>query len=220
MKRTFFALMILFLLTSCGSNSPTPDLPTLLPPSPAPSTPFLQSQNQPTLIAPPEESQPNAPTPVCISTQPTQADIDRALAFTGNLFDRLDWTRSYTVSDGRVSVTWYSDALASVAFLEALIFPCGYEEPDLDFYFSEDNWDIIFGNYQRYEMTDQCATDDGHRLYEFITTDQGYQYHVRYWTVNDSDTRVIAMMLVFPVESPQVADEYAYSLFPQLTTCN
>ncbi|MCQ3938189.1 MAG: hypothetical protein DPW18_14240 [Chloroflexi bacterium] len=215
MKKFFLALIILFLLPGCGSASgtPTPDLPTLLPPSPAPSTPV--SPVDPTA----GEIPPEAATPVCISFDPTQADIDRALEFTGNLFDRLDWQRSYTVAEGRVTVTWFSDTLAAVGFLEALIFPCGYEELDLDYYFSVDNWTTVFGNYESYRLVNDCRTDDGKRLYQFRTVEQGYEYDVRYWTVNDTDTRVIAMMLVFPVETPETADEYAYSLFPQLISC-
>ncbi|NOH00963.1 MAG: membrane lipoprotein lipid attachment site-containing protein [Chloroflexi bacterium] len=214
MKKFFFVLMILFLLSGCGSASvsPTPALPTLIPPSPAPFTPV--SGGVPTSEAIPPEA-----TPVCISFEPTQADIDRALEFTGKLFERLDWQRSYTVAEGRVTVTWFSETLAAVGFLEALIFPCGYEELDLDYYFNVDNWTVVFGNYESYRLVNDCRTDDGTRLYQFRTVEQGYEYDARYWTVSDTDARVIAMMLVFPVETPQVANEYAYSLFPQLTNC-
>ena len=218
MRKITFALVILLLLSGCGSpsNTPTPDLPTLLPPSPSVATaivlPTVEAQFT-------EEAQSVEATPVCIDSNPVQADIDRALEFTGNLFDRLDWQRSYTVTDGRVSVTWFSDSLAAVAFLEALIFPCGYEDLDLDLYFSVDNWSVVFGNYESYQMTNECRMDNGMRLYQFKTQEQGYEYDVRYWTLNDTDTRVLAMMMVFPVESPVVAEEYAYSLFPQLINC-
>jgi len=218
MRKMTFALVILFLLSGCGpaSNTPTPDLPTLIPPSPEPSA----SAPTELVVQSTEKAQPDPQaTPICISSQPAQADIDRALEFTGNLLDRLDWQKSYTVADGRVSVTWFSEALASVAFLEALIFPCGYEDPDLDFYFSEENWEIVFGNYESYRMLNECRLDDGTRLYQFRTVENGFSYDVRYWTVNDSDTRVIAMMFVFPVETPETAEEYAYSLFPQLINC-
>ena len=126
MKRFFFALMILFLISACGgsaSDLSTADLPAQLQPSPAP----------------PSTSQADIPTPVCISPEPTQADIDRALSFTGKLFDTPDWTRSYTVSTDRVSVLWDSSSLAALAFLEVLIFPCSYEDLDLDNFFSLDS---------------------------------------------------------------------------------
>lgn len=216
MKRTFFALMILFLLSGCGSNSPTADVPALIPPSPEPSL----SVPTESILQPVEETPSDVQaTPVCVSSQPAQADIDRALSYAGKLFERLDWQRSYTVADGRVSVTWLSDSLAAVAFLEALIFPCGYEDLDLDSFFNVDNWQIVFGNYESYRMVSECRTDTGVRLYQFRTVEQGYEYDVRYWAVNDTDTRVMVVMLVFPIESPAVGEEYAYSLFPQLVQC-
>lgn len=203
MKKLFLAFMILFLMTACGGNnasdSPTADLPAQLPPSPEPLS--------------------SSPTPVCISSEPIQEDIDRALSFTGNLFDTEDWERSYTVAIDKVTVTWYSESLLAVAYLEALIFPCSYEELDLDLFFSLDNWQIIFGNYQSYEYLDECRLDTGIRLYQFITVDQGFEYDVHYWVVNDTDTRVISMMLVMPIESQDLIEEYAYSLFPQIPDC-
>lgn len=209
MKRFLFAFMILFLMTACGGNnasdSPTADLPAQLPPSPEP---FSSSPTQA-----------DAPTPVCISFEPTRADIDRALSFTGKLFDTQDWQRTYTVATDKVSATWYSESFTSLAYLEALIFPCGYEELDLDAYFNVDTWLIIFGNYESYEYVDECRLDSGVRLYQFITVDQGFEYDVHYWVVNDTATRVISMMLVMPIESQDLIEEYSYSLFPQIPNC-
>jgi len=158
-------------------------------------------------------------TPVCISSEPAQEDIDIALAYTGDLFRESEWQRTYTVSDGRVAVTWFSDALGSVAYLEALIFPCGYEDIDLDNFFNEENWQVIFENYESYEHVAQCNTDDGLRLYEFRTVEQGYDYEVKYWVENDTDTRVLGVMIVFPVESNSLMDDYSSELFPDLTSC-
>lgn len=217
MKRYFSVVMIFFLLAGCSSASATPtaDLPPLIVPTPAPSTPLPPTE----VLSPSEEAPNETAAPVCISSQPTQADIDRALEFTGKLFERLDWQKSYTVSDGRVSVTWYSDSLAAVAVLEAFVFPCGYEDLDLDVFFSADTWQIVFANYESYQLVADCRTDEGTRLYEFITQEQGFEYDVRYWVANDTDTRVVSMMIVFPLETPEITEEYAYSMFPQLTSC-
>ncbi len=211
MKRFSLGLMLLFVITACGGNaasdSPAADLPAQLPPSPEPfsSSPTLESAE--------------IPTPACIAFEPTQEDIDRALSFTGKLFETQDWERTYTVGTDKVTVTWYSERLTAIAYLEALIFPCGYEELDLDYYFSVDNWVIIFGNYQSYEYVDECRLDSGVRLYQFITVDQGFEYDVHYWVANDTDTRVISMMLVMPIESQDLIEEFSYSLFPQLPDC-
>lgn len=63
---------------------------------------------------------------------PMQADIDRALAFSGRLFETGDWERTYTVTNDVVQVSWYSALIPAIVNLELHIFPCGYEEPDLN----------------------------------------------------------------------------------------
>jgi hypothetical protein len=203
MHKTLFSSMILFLLAACGSPSVSGE-PTLLAPPPVPAE---------------DNSVVEAATPVCIAFEPTPEDIDRALSFTGNFFETEDWARTYTVAEDKVTVTWYSETLISVVYLEALIFPCGYEDLDLDQFFNVDSWQIIFENYQGYEYITECRNDSGLRLYEFIAIDQGAEYEIRYWTVNDTDTRVITLMIVLPVESPDLMDEFAYSLFPTLEIC-
>jgi hypothetical protein len=158
-------------------------------------------------------------TPVCISSKPAQADIDSALAYTGDLFNEPEWQQTYTVSDGSVAVTWSNDNLGAVAYLEALIFPCGYEEPDLNNFFNEENWKVVFANYESYEAVSECKTDSGLRLYQFKAAEQGYDYDIKYWARNDTDTRVMGVMIVFPVESNSLMDEYSSDLFPDLTSC-
>ena len=158
-------------------------------------------------------------TPVCISSEPAQDDIDRALSFTGELFNAPEWIRSYTVANGRVSVFWSNDPLGTVAYEEALIFPCGYEEPDLDNFFNDENWQTIFGNYTSFEAVSACKTDDGVRLYQFKAMVDDVEYAIKYWAKNDTDTRVLGAMIVFPVESQSLMDEYSASLFPNLVSC-
>lgn len=200
-SKPVFWLAVLIFVAAC-------ELPGFVPPASPPT------QVEPTRRT---ESQPE-PTPSCISSQPTQEDVGRALEFTGKAFERDDWTRSHAEEEYKVSVTWHSDSLSAVAFLEALIFPCGYEEPDLDAYF-EENWDIYFENYEDYEPAAECRNNSGLRLYEFQAVSGGGDYDVRYWVYNDTSARVISLMLVMPSESADVMDEYAYALFPRLAGC-
>ena len=132
---------------------------------------------------------------------------------------RPDWQKDFSVGEGRVTVTWQNTPLGAVVFLEALIFPCSYEEPDLNAYFSDENWNAVFANYESYELIDECKTNDGLRLYEFKTHNQGFDYEIRYWVENDTDTRVIVTMIVFPLESELLLDEYSSMLFPDYSTC-
>ena len=201
MKRIAISIIVLIFLSACGS-SPTPE-----PASPAPPPPTEE------VILP-------TVTPACISTEPLQEDIDRALGFTGQMFEQHDWEQSYTVSEDRVAVSWFSNSLASVAFLEALVFPCGYEEPDLNDYFTDENWSNVFANYEEYELVAECRSDTGLRLYEFDAVSDGVPYLVNYWVRNDTNTRVITFMMVVPDDSFDLLDSYGYSIFPQLSNCS
>ena len=202
MKKKFLTLLILFLLSACGGK-----VNTAVP---------IPIATEPPAVATEVVAQ---VTPVCISSDPAQADIDRALSFTGELFSAPEWARSYTVADGRVSVVWANDPLGVVAYVETLIFPCGYEEPDLNNFFNDDNWGIIFANYDSFETVSACKIDEGLRLYEFEAVTAGFDFNIRYWAQNDTDNRVVGAMIVFPADSQALMDEYSERLFPELISC-
>jgi hypothetical protein len=204
-KQLLIFLASAMIISSCGT--PAIATPTLAPPPT--STPK---------ILPTEKPLPTV-TPACISPEPTQADVDRALAYIGEIFNVPEWQQSYDVVGDHVSVTWQNSPLGAVAYLEALILPCSYEELDLDKRFSDENWKSIFANYESYELIDECKRDDGIRLYEFKTQNQGFEYGIRYWVKNDTDTRVISTMIVFPLEEKLLLDEYSSMLFPNYSTC-
>lgn len=155
----------------------------------------------------------------CISPDPAQDDIDRALGFTDDIFSGSDWARSYTVESGRVFVTFAADPLSALAFVEALIFPCGYGEPDLDAFFNAENWRVIFENYESYQAASECTSGESLRLYQFDAVDEGYEYKINYWALNDTDTRVMGLMTVFLAESKPLMDDYSSALFPELASC-
>lgn len=201
--KTVLWLGILLFVMACelpGLNPAATSPPEIIPP-----TPIIEALS--------------TVTPACISAVPTQDDIDRALNFTGKLFETGDWERSYTVQDYKVSISWLSETLYSVAFLEALIFPCGYEEPDLNKHFNEEYWNIIFKNYDSHQLVAECRNDRGLRLYQFNAVSDGAPYLVHYWVQNDTRNRVIAFMLTVPESSFELLDSYGYSLFPILSSC-
>lgn len=195
MKNIPLLSIIVLLISSCGISD------------------FTTPTAEPTQIALPT-------TAACISAEPIQNDIERALSFADKVIDSSEWKRSYTVSENRVSVTWLNNPLGAVIYLEALIFPCGYKGPDLDTYFSDENWKTIFLNYQSYELLEQCKAQDDLRLYQFKAVSQRFDYKIRYWALSDTDTRVITTMVVFPVETESLLNDYSSRLFPTLRTCS
>jgi hypothetical protein len=206
MNRTiliFFAVAVG--LSACGT--PVTAIPTSTPP--------------PTTVPPTKTADIPLPTvtPVCISPEPTQGDIDRALSFTGETFAPSEWEKSYTVAENRVTVTWQNVASSALTYLELNIFPCGYEEPDLNAQYSAENWKAIFQNYESYTMVNECKRDDGLRLYEFKAQNQGFEYGIKYWVKSDTNTRVISTMIVFPLELESMMGDYSTRLFPTYPSC-
>ncbi len=203
MKRTWFILLAV-IISSC-SKPPTaiPTIKTALTETPSiTETPIFTV------------------TPVCISSKPTQEDMDAALSYTDDIFDPSEWEQSSALGDESVSVTWQNIPQSAVVFLEAIIFPCGYEEPDLNRFLKEDHWDALFANYDSYEMVDECRSDVGLRLYEFEASSQGFDYNISYWSENDTDERMITTMITFPFGSEETMDEYSIELFPELPNCS
>jgi hypothetical protein len=141
-----------------------------------------------------------------------------ALEYTGDVFD--DWEQTHVVADGKVSVTWQNISGGAVVFLEAILFPCGYEEPDLDHLFNDEYWNTMFAGYDNHELISECTSDIGLRLYEFEAVSQGFEYEIRYWEENDTDHRIITTMMTFPFGSEDVLDEYSIELFPELPNCS
>ncbi len=208
MKTKFFAIFsIIFIISACG-KAPTPTAApanTVIPPS---LVPAATETPLPTV------------TPACISSEPTQADIDRATSFAGTTLPSSEWQQTYDASNGRVSVFWENATQSAVIFLETVIFPCGYEEPDLNNYFTEENWKAVFQNYETFESQGECRSETGVRLYLFKAVSQGYEYSVNYWAVNDTDNRVITLMMTFPSSSAALMSEYSAALFPVLPNCS
>ncbi len=163
---------------------------------------------------------PNAPD--CKSaTDPTQRDVDYSLAFTGDTFKSKEWQRSYTVKSMRASVSWMNDGTGSLAYLDYMIFSCGYTQKDIDRYFSAENFrDVFFVGYQNLQRVTTCTqAEDDLTLHEFTAEHLGEKYLIRDWIKLDTPTRVVDLVLVFPLTSKTQLDIYARQIFPDLSTC-
>jgi len=155
------------------------------------------------------------------ATEPTEQDVEYVLGFAGNTFESSDWQRSYTVAPDRASVTWLNHGEGTVAFLEYLIYSCGYTQADMDDHFSEQNFeDIIFRDYENLQSIATCTDIEGDlTLHEFTAEVHETDYVIRFWIKLDSKTRVLDMMIVFPEVSETELDKYAREVFPELSSC-
>jgi hypothetical protein len=205
MKRIYPLLFAIF-LSSCATAG-----------APAPTSTFTASPTKTPAVT---ETSLAAVTPVCISPASEQEDIDRALSYTDDVFDPAEWEQTYVVGEENVSVTWQNIPQSAVVFLEAVIFPCGYEEPDLNRFLNDDHWEALFANYDSHELIDECSSEGGLRLYEFEAASQGFDYNISYWSENDTNERIITTMITFPFGSEAIMDEYSIELFPELPNCS
>ena len=214
MKKRYlaFSVLLVFLLACQGiRGAPTPTA-TALPFTPTVSATVVQPTSAAALVRP-------TSTPAgCIPSEPTQADIDRALTYPGQAFSA--WERSYSVMEARVAVTWKDSAQGTVAYIEALIFSCGYTKAVLDDYFNATNWQLIFDYYDSYEQVAQCEANSGIRLYQFRAKNKGLDYMIGYWVQEDTKTRVMVAMFVFPLEAQDRIWIYGAEFFPALPNCS
>lgn len=190
-----------FILTACGA---TPA------PISAPKATDLPRQT---------EAPPATFTPVCAASQLTQAKLEAVLADTADLFDATAWERTSEIKANQISIVWQNIPQSAMVFLETRFFPCGYTEAESNQKLDKPYWDTLFANYAEYKLLRQCQLDTGTRLYEFKTVNQGFNYHIRYWTTKPAAGELTATMLVFPFGSEAQLDQYALQLFPEIPYC-
>jgi hypothetical protein len=177
------------------------------------SQPFLTTTQSPTL--PPDSGECADP------GQPGEADIQEALNYTGQAFSGLEWERSYTVLADRVTVTWENDDEGALAYLEHLVYDCGYVEADIDAFFSEQSLkEVILQDYERPELLESCKDASGDlRLYELSAWIHEQTYLVRIWVTLPQPNRMVYVFLTYPEVGQEQLQAYARDLFPALQAC-
>jgi hypothetical protein len=154
------------------------------------------------------------------TADPNDRDIKYALNRPGDIFQNSDWDRKYTVGDQRISITWEHTKLSGLAYLEYLVWDCGYTQKDLETYFSESNFTNVFFNaYENPVRVKHCSLDDTLSLYEYTAMYEGINYLLRYWVNLDSPTRIMTFLLSFPEKDKAVLDQVANQLYPKLAVC-
>jgi hypothetical protein len=163
-------------------------------------------------------AQDQGPRDDCGLIEPTQDDIDKILSFGGDLFKSENWVRSYSVEPYKITLTRHNEVDLAVTYIEYLVYTCGYGQPELDEYFNDEGFSIVFQGYESYNLASFCEAPDL-ALYEFDLVDEDADYISHYWVEQTDDTHVLVVMLVFPKESTAQLDEYSKRLFPALTSC-
>jgi hypothetical protein len=160
------------------------------------------------------------PTDECGPVEPSPQDVRFALEFGQTPFNQPDWVKSYTVEPYRVTLTRQNNREGAVTYLEYLMYNCGYGQLELNEYFSDEGFAIVFANYESYALYNFCESEDQNlALYEFELEDAGEVYAARYWVQQVSETRLLVYQLVFPSNQMFVMNGYAEQIFPDLVAC-
>jgi hypothetical protein len=167
---------------------------------------------------PSKTAQPTGPSDQCGPYEPTEADVKKMLQWGADAFTSTDWVKNYAVDPYKVTLTRRNDVLQSIAYSEYLVFTCGYTQDDLNKYFNDEGFNIIFTDYESHSMTKFCE-QSGLTLYEYDLVNEGNNFKARYWVKQDDEKHILVYMLVFPQSNPGVLDEYSQKIFPSLTTC-
>lgn len=160
------------------------------------------------------------PSDECGPVEPSQQDVRYALTFGQGPFSQPDWVKSYTVEPYQVKLTRQNSREGAVATLEYLLYNCGYGQAELDAYFNEGGFAIVFSNYESHALYNFCENESQDlALYEYALEKEGELYAARYWAYQQSDTRLLTFLLVFPEDKLPVMNGYARQVFPELVSC-
>ncbi len=155
----------------------------------------------------------------CKSRSASLLDVLHVQTYAPGVFSTDLWTENSASYPDKVTRTWYSDGLGAVAHLEYLVYNCEYTQANLDTYFSDSNFKtIIFSNYQDVANTAQCSLGNL-QLHEFTSTFNKNKYVMYYWIQPDGKTRVLDLMLTFPIDRQDELQTYAERLYPTLPVC-
>jgi hypothetical protein len=165
-----------------------------------------------------QADQAQGPSDACGPYEPTDADVQKMLAYGREAFASPGWVKNYTVEPYKITLTRRNDAIQAIAYSEYLIFTCGYTQSDLNNYFNDEGFNIIFNDYEAHVLTKFCE-QSGTPLYEYDLLDEGNNFKARYWVKQDTNTRILVYMLVFPQADAGGLNEHSQKLFPTLSAC-
>jgi len=162
--------------------------------------------------------QTNVPTDNCGPIEPTDEDVKYVLSLGKDIFTSADWVKSYTVEPYKITFSRNNDKEGTVAYIEYLIYTCGYSQADLNNYFNDEGFSTIFQDYESHTNSDFCEIKDL-ALYKFDLVNEGEQYVANYWVKQSDDMHVLVLMLVLPNTDLAKLNEYSKKLFPELISC-
>lgn len=154
-----------------------------------------------------------------------EREIYTVLAYGDDVFEPELWYASASEEAARTTATWFprpeSGFGSAVAFADYLHFDSGYSKEGLRELFDDAWFDVTLANYDSHTLTLECEQGDL-RLFEFSLRFDDADYLMRYWVEAHTETRVMAMYIVFPardVAARRTLEDYAQRLYPDFPAC-
>jgi hypothetical protein len=148
-----------------------------------------------------------------------QREIYTALKYGDDIFEPDVWLASAEEETSRTTATWTAHSLDALAFVSFLHFDNGIKPEALDAFFNDDWFKGTFSNYKGYREMNRCHKHDL-ILHEFSMLVNNLKYTMHYWIRPISDTRVLALFVIFPTTDRDKLDDYGKKLFPDLINCS
>ena len=149
----------------------------------------------------------------------TNADIDYAYGFAQDVFTNDQWERTLTSQHDRVMVTWIKSNSGNLAYLDYRIYPEGYTQDVLDWYYSDESFEtILYSGYDDLFRLAECAKGSL-QLYEFSASYEGIPYLIYGWVDTSNPKRIADVSIIFTAEEKEEMERYAKEVFPSLPNC-
>ena len=160
-----------------------------------------------------------APLATAVPSLVTQVDIDFAQAFANDVFTKDEWKSEITLHNDRVMRTWNKNNSSNLAYLDYRIYPEGYTQADLDYYYSDETFkDVLFTYYDDLNMLAQCE-QGSLTLYQFSAGYMETPYFIYDWVNTSNPKRIAEVSIIFSQDDQADLERYAKEVFPSLPNC-
>jgi hypothetical protein len=150
--------------------------------------------------------------------KPPLREIYKALSYGDEVFEPDLWFASATETVGMTTAQWNAPSISALSYLVYRHFDEGIQPEDVGTYFDNAWFEAAFANYESWRKVGVCYDDDT-ALHKFNLRLYDTDYAMRYWVEPVSDTRVMAIFIVFPSADVPGLDDYAARLYPDLPDC-
>lgn len=155
----------------------------------------------------------------CKQRGPSWVDDFNVQTYSKGVFKRDIWKETFTNSPDRATMTWTSDSLNAVAYLDNTVYECGFGSTYLEDNFNDSNFKtVIYNTYQNVERVSECSKDDLH-LYIYTGQYKGTDYEMYFWTQANGKTRWLSFSMAFPTSNQAQLKDYAEKMHPELSSC-